>query len=149
MTVSEILARNAHPSIRLRAGRVEDHVVVGAQIVDGDVTPEFDAAIEPESRICRHLVEARRDRLDLLVIGRHAGPNQPVRRRDAVVHVDLDHESRLAEEVVGGVVSGRTGADDGDAEWGAFAAGTRHPARAAGLSCSAMSWNCRVSTSPW
>ena len=57
------------------------------------------------------LLVAPRDRLQLWVIGRDAGPHEPERRRQRVVEVDL--EVLLLEQVLAGVEAGRAGADDG------------------------------------
>ena len=71
------------------------------------------------------LVEGRGDRLDLLVVGRHAGADQAVGRGEAVEHVDLDDEVLLLQQVVGGIEAvGR--ADDGDSQGAIVGSGLAH-----------------------
>jgi hypothetical protein len=55
------------------------------------------AAVEAEARMRGDLVEGRRHRLDLLMVGRHAGAHQSIRRRQPVDHVDLDDDSVLPQ----------------------------------------------------
>ena len=116
MASPEVLPRNAHAAVGLGARRVDDLVVVGAQILDRHVLAQLDVAEEPELRVGGGLVEGGRDVLDLLVVRRHAEPDQAVGRRQAVVEIHLDGEARLPEEVLRRVEAGRSRADDGDPE---------------------------------
>ena len=68
-----------------------------------DVAAELDVAEEAEARVRGGLREAPCDRLDLLVVRRDAGAHEPVRRRQAVEHVDPDIESWLAQQLFGRV----------------------------------------------
>ena len=52
------------------------------------------------------------------MVGRDAETNEPVRRRQAIEEVHFDRHGILAEKMVGGVVAGGAGSDDGDAERG-------------------------------
>ena len=142
----QILAGDAHAPIGLRAGRIDDHVIVRAQVVHAQVTAELDGAEESKSRVRRDLVERRRHRFDLLMVGRDAGADQAIRRRHAVVHVHVHHEARLSEQLVRGVEARGPGADDGHAQRLRLGAGSCH--RPAGFPCSSVSSICRVSTSP-
>ena len=72
----QVLAGDPHAPVGLGTGRVDDLVVVGAQVGDVHVLAELDAAEEAEPRMRGDLVEGRRHRLDLLVIGRDPGPHQ-------------------------------------------------------------------------
>ena len=63
-----------------------------------------------------HLVEGGGDGLDLLVIGGDASADQAVGRRHAVEEIDLDHDPRLLQEVIGRVESGGARSDDRDAK---------------------------------
>ena len=90
VAADEILAGNPHAPVRLGARAVDDLVIVPPEVVDGDVPPELDVAVEAELRIGRDLVERRGDRLDLLVVRRDASAHEAVRARQPVVEVDLD-----------------------------------------------------------
>ena len=97
-----------------------------AQVGHRDVLAEVDAAVEAEPRVGRDLVEGRGDGLDLLVVGRDPGADEPVRRGQAVDHVDLDDDTVLSQQVVGRIVASRPGADDGDAQRLRFGSGLGH-----------------------
>jgi hypothetical protein len=51
MAVPEILARDAHPPVALRARRVEDLVVVAAQVLDGNVRKRGWAATRSKAAV--------------------------------------------------------------------------------------------------
>ncbi len=143
----QVLSRNAHAAIGLGAGAVHDLVIVGPEVGERHVLAEFNAAVEAEAGIRRDLVKDVGDELDLLVVGRDTQPDQTVRRREPVEQIDLDVHPRLPEQVVGGVETGRPGADDRDTQR-PFRRPDRGGQRARPPS-SARSCVCRVSTSPW
>ena len=116
MAPLEILAGNPHAPVGLGAGGVDDLVVVPAEIGHRDVLAQLDAAVKAEPRVGRDLVEGGGDGLDLLMVGGDAGAHQPVGGRQAVDHVDLDHAAVLLQQMVGRVVAGRAGADDGNSQ---------------------------------
>src|SRR5262245_38890188 len=141
MAAGQVLAGNPHAAIGLRAGGVDDLVIVAAQVGHAHVLAQFDAAEEAEARVGGGLVEGGGDRLDLLVIGRDAGADEPVGRGQPVEHVHLDHDVLTALQVLGRVEAGRPGADDDHAK--RVLGGTRSAQRP----CS-MTIVCSVSTSP-
>ena len=142
MAARQVLTGDAHAAVGLGARRVDDLVIVAAQLGHGDVLAELDAAEEAEARMGGRLVERRSDGLDLLVVGRHARPYEPVRRRQAIEHVHLDDDVVAALQMLGNVEARRAGADDGDAQR------LRSGAGCAQRPCS-MTIVCSVSTSPW
>src|SRR5260221_5997909 len=88
MTPLEVLAGYSHAPVGLSAGREDDLMVVPPEVGHRDVLTEIHTAVEPEPGIGRDLVEGHGDGLDLLVVGRHAGADEPVRRGEPVDHVD-------------------------------------------------------------
>ena len=94
VAAAEVLAGNAHAAVGLGARGVDDLMVVRPEVLERHVLPELDVAEEAEPGVRGRLVEGGRDVLDLLVVGRDAEADQPVRRRQAVEQVDLDGEAR-------------------------------------------------------
>ena len=109
----QVLARDAHPPVALRADGVDDGVVELEQLVVLDVAADLDVAEEAEARLERDLLEGARDRLDLRMVGRDAEAHEAPGRRQPLDHVDLDRDVG-AEQRAGGVEAGRAGADDCD-----------------------------------
>jgi hypothetical protein len=87
---------------------------VSAEIRRRHVPAELDAAEETKARVRGNFVEGRGDGLDLLVIGRHAGADEAVRRGHPVEEIDLDDAVLVLQQMVGGVEAGRARADDRD-----------------------------------
>jgi hypothetical protein len=119
----EVFTGDAQRTVRRRAGGVDDRVVVGEQILARDVLAETDVAEEAKARVGGGLLVDPRDRLDLRVVGGHAGAHQPPGCGQALEHVDLEIDGmparpRVLEQVSGGVEAGRPGADHGDAYGG-------------------------------
>ena len=77
--------------------------------------PSAYTAEEPEPVPLRRLLVHARDALELGVVGRDAGAHEPERRRQQVDQVDLE---ALAEQLLGRVEAGRSGADDGGSQRG-------------------------------
>jgi hypothetical protein len=50
------------------------------------------------------------------MVGRHAGPDEAERGREAVEQVDFDRHVLGVQQVTGRVEAGRSGADDRDAQ---------------------------------
>ena len=109
----QVLARDVHPPVGLRADRVDDGVVERVQLGRADLVPDVDVAEEPEAGLLRGLLEDARDRLDLRVVGRDAEPDEAPRGREPLDHVD----HRAAREQRGRRVEGRrAGTDHGNAQ---------------------------------
>src|SRR5262249_17434525 len=70
-------------------------------------------AEKPDALVLQDRAEIVLQRLDLLVVGRHAVPHQPVGARQPVEDVDA-HLWILLDKALGGVDPARPGADDGD-----------------------------------
>ncbi len=103
----QVLAGDAHASIRLRARRVQDLMVVLFEISQRQVLAELDVAVETEVGIGGDLLIRPGDGLDLGVIRGHSASDQPVGRRQAVEHIHLNVQAHLLEQVLGGVKGGR------------------------------------------
>ena len=91
----QVLAGNAEPPVAHRAGRVYHRVVAGQQLGPGDVGAEVQAAEEADALVLEHPAQVVGDRLDRLMVGSDAVPDQPVRRRQPVEHVDPDAPARV------------------------------------------------------
>ncbi len=78
---TQVLARNLQAAVALVAGRDHHLVVAAAQLVDREVAAHHHVAEEAELVAPRQLVVDADHRLDVLVIGRHATPDQSVGRR--------------------------------------------------------------------
>ena len=111
---AQVLARDTHPAIGLGPGSEGDRVIELAEFLDREIPPDFDIAEEPDVRAGRHFVEASGHRLDLLVIGRHAEPDEAVGDRQPLKQVDGDRAVGLTGELVGQEEPGRAGTDDCD-----------------------------------
>ncbi len=114
----EIFPGDAEGPVRRRAGGVDDRVVVGQQVLAGDVLAEGDVAEVAEARMRGGLLVDARDRLDLGVVGRDAGADQAPGRGQPLEHVDLEALVGGLEQVPGGVEAGRARADHDDADGG-------------------------------
>src|SRR2546421_10443696 len=111
MRAGAVLAGDAEAAVVGCADRVDDGVIALEELVAHHVGAELDAAEEAERRVLGCLLVAPRDGLQLRMVGRDAGPDQPERGRQRVVEVDL--EVLLLEQVLAGVETGGAGADDG------------------------------------
>ncbi len=114
MASGQIFTRNSHLAIRRRADGVDDLIVQGKQVISVKVSSERHVAEVSKAGILLDLLELPGDRLDRLVIGRDAVPNQPVGSRETVEHVDADVVPSLLEEGFRREVSSRPGAHYGD-----------------------------------
>ena len=106
----QLFARDVQRSIRLRADRVDDRVVLLGQFGRADVLAHHDVAEEPEALVVGDLLELLADRLDLGVVGRDPGAHQTPRRREHLEHVDGDVEVVVG---VGGFEQRRRGEESG------------------------------------
>ena len=107
-----IVAGDPEPVVGGRADGVHDCVVAPEQLRGRHVGADLDTAEEAEVRVLRGLLVDARHRLDLRVVGRDAGADEPVGRRQRIEQVDGDP---VPEQVIGGVEAGRAGPDDGGA----------------------------------
>ena len=111
----EVLAGDAETAFALRSDGVEHGVVALEQFVAGDVGAEVDVTVEPEPGSGGDLFVLPAHRLDLRVVGGHAGAHETPRGGQPVVHVDPDLRFGRVEEGPRGVEARRAGTDDGDA----------------------------------
>jgi hypothetical protein len=98
-------------------------VVVVGELGGAHVTAHLDVAEEAKALARGGLLVDADHRLDLGVIGRHAGSHEAEGCREAIEDVDLEVEVLGAQQVLGRVKAGRAGADDGDAQGGAGCSG--------------------------
>ena len=90
----ELFAGYAEGAVERRAGRVDDRVVVGEQVLAGDVLAEVDVAEEAKARVRGGLLVDAGHRLDLRVIGGDARADEPPWRGQALEHVHLEAARR-------------------------------------------------------
>ena len=88
----QVLAGDAEPPVAHRAGRVHHGVVAAEQVVPGDVRAEVHAADERDAGRLKDAAQVVRDRLDRLVVRRHAVADKAVRGGEPVEHVDADRD---------------------------------------------------------
>ncbi len=93
-------------------------MVVGEELLAGDVLAEGDGAEEAEAGVGGSALVDAGDGLDLGVVGGDAGADEPPGRGQALEHVDLEALGGVGEEVPGGVEAGGAGADHGYAKGG-------------------------------
>jgi hypothetical protein len=109
----QVGAGDPEGAVRLGADGVDHGVVALHELVAVHVPADLDVAEPAQARVGRRLVVDPRDGLDLRVVGRHAGADEPPRRGQALVEVDLHLGVVLGQEVPGGVEAGGARADDG------------------------------------
>ncbi len=126
MTAPQIFARDAHAPVGLRASRVENLVIMCAQISQRKMLAEFDVTVKTESWIRRDFFIDFGYALDLWVIGRDAAAHETVRRRQTVEHVNLDDHAGLFEQMIRRVERRGTRTDNRDAHWIGFIADQCH-----------------------
>ena len=107
----ELLARDTELGRLLRAdGNVEALVALRAQLLDGDVLADFDAALELDAHLAQD-VDLGVEHVFFQPEARDAEREHAAGHRVAVEH---GHGVALVGEVVGTAHAGRAGADDGD-----------------------------------
>ena len=91
-----------------------DHRVVACPyLVPGEVAADLEVAGKTHVGLGQQPVELARDGLGALMVRCHARPHQPMRRRQAFDQVDVEVRTG-AQQPVGGIEAGRTGAHDGN-----------------------------------
>ena len=110
----QMLLRDPEPPVSPRADRVDDGMVVGLQVLMGQLPADLDVAVEAELRVRGDLVVDAGDRLDLRVIGCDTTAHEAERRWQSVEHVDLHDQVILALQEVRGIETGGARADYGD-----------------------------------
>lgn len=98
-----------------RTGREDDRVVVPPQVVQLQVDAVGDVADEPDPLVLQHPVQGLDDLFDPRMVRRDAVPDQAERRGEPLDQVHLGGGVLLGHDV-GGVDTGWSGTDDGDAE---------------------------------
>ena len=112
----EILPGNPEVPVRLRPDRVDDCVVPLDELGVRDRSTDVDVPEETEPGTCRRLLERARHRLDVLVVGSDAEPDEPPRRRQPVEQVHHDRGVFAAKQRIRRIEPGRTCPDDGNAK---------------------------------
>src|SRR5260370_23034185 len=110
-------ARNAHRVIALATDCVDDLVVAGAQVLDGDVSAKFYVAKETHTRVRSHLLVGGGDALDVLMIGCNAAANHAERRRQPIEHIHTHGQVRRFEQRLCGIEPRWSRSNGGNAEW--------------------------------
>ena len=110
----QLLARDAERAVRLRADGVDHRVVAPHEIGVRDVGAHGDVAEEPTAGAEDGAVERLVQALDLLVVGRHARPEEAPGRGQPLDEVDVG-PAAVAAQLRRGERPGRPRADDGDA----------------------------------
>src|SRR5882762_9359488 len=110
-------ARNAHRVIALATDCVDDLVVAGAQVLDGDVSAKFYVAKETHPRVRGHLLVGGGDALDVLMIRCNAAANHAERRRQPIEHIHTHGQVRRFEQRLCSIEPRWSRPNDGDAEW--------------------------------
>ena len=114
-------ARDVQVRVLDGAGGEDDGVVVGAQVLDGEVRAVVHVAEEPDVAAVQDLVQGVDDALDARVVRGNAVADQAVGRRVAVKEVDAHGQLAALDglalgEDVRGVDAGRAGAHNGNAQ---------------------------------
>src|SRR5262249_4811009 len=121
VATGQVLAWYPEPPVAHRAGRVDNRVITGQQVISGHVVAEVYRADELDALMLEYAPQVIGDRLDRLVVGRHAIADQAIRRRQPVKYIDADwarevQRSALLDQGFGRVQAGRARADYGDVE---------------------------------
>ena len=111
----EVDAGNVEGGVPVRAGRDDDRVVGGGQLLDGHVRAHVDVPDEPDVPALEDLVQGHDDLLDSRVVRRHPVADEPVGGGQLLVQVDRDVELGLGQNI-GCVDPGGAGANDGDGQ---------------------------------
>src|SRR5579883_835317 len=82
-----------------------------------DIGAIGDVAEETHAGIRQNFIKDANHRFDRLVIGRNAVAHQPERGGEAIEKIDGQVEIAFLEQGFGSVKSGRTGPDNGNAQW--------------------------------
>ena len=90
----QVLAGDPERPVGRRADRVDDRVVVAAQVLDREVAAELDVGEQAQPRVLGGALVEPRHRLDLRVVGRDAGADQAPRRRQPLEQVDVAAPAR-------------------------------------------------------
>ena len=112
VTPGEVLPRNAEAPVGLGARAENDLVVHRSELGEGEVLPVLDIAEKPDVGPTGQLVVDVRDGLDLRVVGRNPVSHEAERGREGVVEIDRDPARSALEQVLNGVETRRTRADD-------------------------------------
>lgn len=104
---------NIKAAVRFRAGREEDRIIAGAEVVQRHVGAEGRAPDEAGAAPGEHARELARDGLGAVAVGRDAVADETERRRRPIDHVDRG-SARGSRERLRGVALRWPRPDDGD-----------------------------------
>ena len=113
--VEQILSRDAHTPIGLGTDGIDDLIIEQLQFLVMDVDTVGDVAEETDSGVRQRPIQNAGHRLDRLVIGRNTVTDQPERSGETVEHIDCQDEVAFLEKSFGGIESGWSSANDGNA----------------------------------
>ena len=117
MTAGQILARNPHAAVRLRAASEHQGVVTGAQLRDRNVPADLHIAEEVEPGSSSDALVHQDRLLELRVVRCNAASHEAERRRQALDHVH-SHRKSGSQERFRRIEAARPGTDDGDVDRG-------------------------------
>jgi hypothetical protein len=124
----ETHAVDVQPTIVGRTHRIQNGVMVGQQIGVAQMLADLDVEVEPEVAMTVDPVQKPGDPFGVLVVGRHPGAHQSVRRGQLLK--DVDPQPILGEQLVGRIHPRRPGPNDGHGQRltaGAHLGGRDHP----------------------
>ena len=122
----EVGARQVQRFVLDGAGGEQHGVVTRQQVIQGHVLAEFHVAVEVDVGVVERLLQRGCDEFDARMVGGHTVTDQAERDRQLLEQVDaglgaqtqlLAELLQLAQEDVGGVDAGGTGADHGDTKF--------------------------------
>ena len=88
MAPRQVFAGDAQRPADVGTRRKYHRVIAFPQLVDGDIASDRDAADETKPWRCGDPVEGCRDQLEFRMVGSDAEPDQSVRHRQLLEHVD-------------------------------------------------------------
>ena len=103
----EPLAGDPEQPARGGSHRVDDRVVVGAQVGEREMAAELDVGEQPQSRVLRGALVELGHRFDLRVVGRDTGAHETPRGWQPLVEVDVQLGRAVAQQVARGVAARR------------------------------------------
>jgi hypothetical protein len=116
VAAAKVLPRDAQSPVRLRPRREDALVIKALDVRPQKILSVLDVPEEPESRVAGKAVVDGRDVLDLLMVRSDSVAHQPERRRQAIVHVDLDTRLIVRQQGLDGVETGGARADHRNAQ---------------------------------
>ena len=122
VAADEVFPRNAELPVGFRAGRKQDLMVVGQGIGQPDIFAKGHVSEKAKAGQFGKFFVLSNDRFNFLMIRCHAASDQSIRSRQAVKQVNPNSHVFLLEQFANRVESGRSRAENSDAEGVCFRA---------------------------